>query len=112
MSIHRCPKCSIPLLDVEIEQDVCPGCNAPLGPPSGPPRPDVPAPPIPLAPSRAAPFLLGLIVGCLVGLATLWTALRLGTPLPGGGTEPTAEVQAVRPQKTEADNQARVSEAG
>jgi hypothetical protein len=114
MAVQRCPRCSIPCLDAEIERGVCPGCNAPLGPPAGPPRRDVPSPARTAAPvpRRAAPFLLGLFVGCLIGAAALWAALRLGASLPGGGIEETAAFQAVRAQKTEADNQARRSEAG
>lgn len=110
MPVHRCPQCSIPYVDDEIEQGVCPGCNAPLAPP---PR-DVPTPAQTAAPvpRRGVPFLMGLLVGCLIGLAALWAALRLGAPLPGGGIEPTAALQGVQTQKTEADNQARESEAG
>ena len=40
MPVHRCPHCSIPYVDDELEEGVCPGCNAPLAPP---PR-DVPTP--------------------------------------------------------------------
>jgi hypothetical protein len=61
-------------------------------------------------PARAA-FFLGLFVGCLIGAAALWAALRLGAPLPGGEIEQTAAFQALQDQKTEADNRAQESEA-
>ena len=62
---------------------------------------------------RAAPFLLGLFIGCLIGAAALLGGAAAGrAPLPGGGIEQTAAFQAVRAQQTEADNQARESEAG
>ncbi len=109
MPIHRCPNCSIPYVDVEIEQGVCPGCKAPLGPPPDVPMPAQTAAP---APRRAAPFLLGVFVGCLIGPAALWAALRLGAPLPGGETEQTAALPDVRAQETEAGNQPRGPEAG
>ncbi|HKI34284.1 MAG TPA: hypothetical protein VKA46_20695, partial [Gemmataceae bacterium] len=114
MAVHRCPKCSIPYVDAEIEQGLCPGCNAPLGPPPVPPRRDVPtpAPTVTPVPRRTAPFLLGLFVGCLIGPAALWAAVLLGTPLPGGGIEQTAAFQAVQAQKAEADKQVQESEAG
>jgi hypothetical protein len=111
MSVHRCPKCSIPYLDSEIEQGVCPSCNAPIGLGPDPPQ-ATPTPTAALVPRRAAPFLLGLFVGCLIGLAALLTALRLGAPLPGGWIEQTSAFQAVQAQKTEADNQALDAEAG
>ncbi len=114
MAVHRCPQCSLPYVDAEVEQGVCPSCNAPLGPPPTPPPPDAPTPAQTAAPAprRAAAFLLGLFVGCLIGLAVLWAALRLGASLPGVGAEPTAELEAVRGQKAEADDRARHSEAG
>jgi hypothetical protein len=114
MAVHRCPKCSIIYVDAEIEQGVCPGCKAPLGPPPESPPHDVPTPAQAAAPvrRRAVPFLLGLCVGCLIGPAALWAALRLGAPLPRGGIEQTAGFQAAGAQKTEADSLARDSEAG
>jgi hypothetical protein len=114
MAVHRCPNCSIPYVDAEIEQGLCPGCNAPLGPPPDPPKRDDPTPARPAAPAprRAAPFLLGLLVGGLIVPAALWVALRLGTPLPAGWVERTATFQAVRDQKTEADDLAREAGAG
>ena len=114
MAVHRCPKCSIPYVDAEIEQGFCPGCNAPLGPPSGQPPRDVPTAARTDAPAtrRAAPFLLGLFLGCLIGAAALWAALRLGAPFPGGGIEQTAAFQAIRDREMEGENQARESEAG
>jgi len=112
MAVHRCPKCSIIYVDAEIDQGVCPTCKAPLGPPPGSPPHDVPTPAQTAAPvpRRAVPFLLGLFVGCLIGPAALWAALRLGAPLPG--IKQTAGFQAAQAQKTEADNQARKFEAG
>jgi hypothetical protein len=100
-------------VDAEIEQRICPACNAPLGPPAEPVPADAPAPAPPAAPvpRRAAPFLLGLSAGCLLGAAVLWAAVRLGAPLPGG-IEQTPAFQAVRAQQAEADNQAREVEAG
>jgi hypothetical protein len=114
MHIHRCPQCSIPYVDDEIEQGVCPGCKAPLARPLAPTPRDVPTQAQTAAPfpSRAMPFLLGLLVGCLIGLAALWVALRLDAPLPGGVIEQTAAFQTVQSQKTQADNQALESEAG
>jgi hypothetical protein len=112
MAVHRCAECSLPYVDAEVEQGVCPSCNAPLAPPAAPAR-DVPAPApaAEAAPRRAAPFLLGLLVGCLVGPAALWAALRLGAPRPGGGAEQAAALQAARDQVTEADNRARGAES-
>jgi hypothetical protein len=113
MSIHRCPQCSIPYVDDEITQGVCPACNAPLAPPPAPPRNvATPAPVAAPIPRRAGSFLLGLLVGCLIGLGALWGALRLGAPLPGGAIEWTAAFQSLQAQKTEADSQAREAEAG
>src|SRR5208337_2918695 len=102
MAFHRCPKCSIPYVDAEIESGVCPGCNAPLGSHLGLPRRDVPTPGPTAAfiPRRAAPFLLGLLVGSLIGAAALWAALELGALLPGGASEETAAFQAVQTQKS------------
>jgi gas vesicle protein len=113
MAVHRCPNCSIPYVDAEIEQGVCPGCNAPLGAPPDPPRREAPTPAPSAAPlpRRTAPFLLGLFVGGLIGSAALWAAMRLGVPLPDGGVEQTAAFQAERAQRVEADNQARKSES-
>ncbi len=107
MPVHRCPKCSIPYVDAEIEHGVCPGCNAPIVPPTELPSRNVPtaAPTAATAPRRSVPFLLGLLVGCLIGPAVLWEALRLGAPLPGDWIEQTVAFRAVRAQKTAADNQ-------
>jgi type II secretory pathway component PulM len=112
MPFYRCPKCSILYQDAEIEHGVSPCCNAPLGPSPGPLPRDVPAPAQTAAPipRRAAPFLLGLFIGCLIGLAGLWAALWLGAPPPGGADQ-TAELQSLREQNAEADNQARQAEA-
>ena len=118
MPVHRCPSCSLPYVDAEVERGLCPGCGAPLGPPPAPPPRDVPAPARAAgpAPRRAAPFLLGLLLGCLAGAAALWAALRLGAPLPGGGGEQAAASQDVRAQKTGADDReaepARANAAG
>jgi hypothetical protein len=114
MAVQRCPQCSLIYMDAEIEQGVCPGCNAPFGPPPRPPRRGA-APPVRTGgtvPRRAAPFLLGLLVGCLTGPAVLWVALRLGAPLPGGGIEPTAALEAAQAHQAEADQRARDAEAG
>jgi hypothetical protein len=100
-------------VDAEIEQGVCPSCNAPLGPPPAPPPRDVPTPEPTAAPTSrgAAAFLLGLFVGLPVGAGALWAALRLGASLPGVGAEQTAELEAVRGQKAEAEERARQSES-
>ena len=112
MPVHRCPNCSLPYVDAEIEQGACPGCGAPLGTLTGSLRPDAP-PPAPTAASGrrgAGPFLLGLFVGGLLGAGGLWAALRPGAPLPDGD-EQKAAADELRQQKTAADNQAREAEA-
>jgi hypothetical protein len=112
MAVHRCPQCSIVYVEDEIEQGVCPGCNGPLAAPRATPPAVAPAAQaLAPAPRRAGPFLLGLLVGCLLGPAALWAALRLGAPLPGGVMEQTGAFQDVVAQKEEADNRARKSEA-
>lgn len=113
MAVYRCPNCSIPYVDSEIEQGVCPSCSAPLGPPPGQPQRDTPRPtPTAASPSRrTVPFLMGLLVGCLIGSAALWAMLRLGAPLPGVAVEQTAALQDVQAQKADADKQARESES-
>lgn len=110
MPVHRCPQCSLIYLDSEVERGVCPGCDAPLGPPPEPPPRDVPPPTPPAAPRRGAPFLLGLLTGCLIGPAALWGALRLGAPLPGGDEQGEA-LRAALARRTEADERAREAEA-
>jgi hypothetical protein len=112
MAVYRCAKCSLPYADVEIEQGVCPGCKAPLGPVPGSPVHDVPTSTqttTSLA-HRAAPFLLGLFAGCLIGPAVLWAALRLSGSLSDGLVEQTQALQVLRAQKTEADKLATQSE--
>jgi hypothetical protein len=111
MPVQRCPKCSIIYMDEELEQGVCPSCHAPLGSPREQPG-DAPLPAQSAATgSRSgAPFLLGLLVGCLIGPAVLWGALQLGAPLLNGEGEQQA-LAAVQAEKTEADNLAKRSEA-
>ncbi len=112
MAVHRCPKCSMIYVDAEIEDGLCPGCKAPLGPPARPRR-DAPTP-VPTAgpvPGRAAPFLLGLLIGGLIGAAGLGAALWPGDPLPDDVSEQTAAFQAAQAKMAEADKQARDAEA-
>lgn len=112
MPVHRCPQCSIPYVDDEIEEGVCPGCNAPLASHPAPSGREVLAPARTAAPGRVVPFLVGLLAGCLIATGALWAALMLGAPLPGGGIEQSAAFQAVQSQKAQADDLARESEAG
>ncbi len=114
MAVHRCPNCSVPYVDAEIEQGICPSCGTQLDEFARPARSEVPTPPPPAAPapSRAVPFLLGLVVGGVVALGALWAALRMGTPLPGGGIEQTPTFQAVQAQKVEAETRVGEAEAG
>jgi hypothetical protein len=100
-------------VDAEAEQGVCPACNAPLRPPAGSTGPDAPTPghAAGAVPRRATSFLLGLLVGCLIGPAALWAAWQLGAPVPGGEVEQPAALEALRARKTEAENLARKSEA-
>ena len=110
MPVHRCPQCSIPYVDAEIEQGACPGCNAPLAPTPGR---DVPTPAqaaVP-APGRAGPFLLGLLVGCLIGPAALWAALRLGAPFRAPGSSKRRRFTTWCPRK-HGPTTGRESEAG
>lgn len=113
MAVHRCPQCSFPYTDDEIEQGACPACRAPLEPAASPPPPAAATPPpaAPRAPGRALPFLLGLLLGGLLGPAGLWAALMLGAPLPGG-VERFPAVRAVQAQKAQADKRSRESDAG
>jgi hypothetical protein len=64
------------------------------------------------APHRAAPLLLGLFIGCLIGPAAVWVALQVGAPLPRSWLEGAAAFQAVWAEKTDAETRARESEAG
>jgi hypothetical protein len=52
-----------------------------------------------------------MLFGCLVSSAALWTALRLGAPLPAGMMEQIGAFQEVLSQKAEANNRAREAEA-
>jgi hypothetical protein len=113
MPIHQCPQCSLPYVDAEVEQGLCPCCNAPLGPPPATPRRDepTPAPTETPSPRRAVPFLLGLIAGCLIGSAVLWAGLWYGGVLPGDEVEPVEPLQAAQARQAEADKQAKSLDA-
>jgi hypothetical protein len=56
--------------------------------------------------------LVGLFAGALIGAAVVGAAWLVGANLAAGEVEETAAIQAVRAQKTEADNRARQSEVG
>jgi hypothetical protein len=94
----------MPYIDSEVENGVCPGCDARLASPVAAPR-NAPAPH--RVPGRTVALLVGLFLGCLAGLAAGWTAMRLGMVLPGAGVEQAA---ALRADKERAEEQARQSE--
>jgi len=74
MPVHRCPQCAIPYVEEEVENGACPVCNAALAvAPVTPPPPQT----TPSAPRRAVPFLLGLLVGCLIGVAARKTVRQV-----------------------------------
>jgi gas vesicle protein len=113
MAVRRCPQCAFLNTDDEVEQGVCSACQAPLALAPAPPVREVAVPPADsLGPSRAIPFMLGLLLGGLIGAVGLWAALMQGAPLPGGGVERTAAFQAVQAAKAQAEDKARESEAG
>jgi hypothetical protein len=63
----------------------------------------------PPAPHRTAPFLLGLLAGCLVGAAGLWAALWFGGALSSGEDEQAKEEAEKQAKKVEVARQAAES---
>jgi hypothetical protein len=103
MPVHRCPKCALPYLDTEIDHGVFPCCSGLVSPSAGPPAHEVPTTGRPdSVPGRGAPFLLGMLLGCLVGAAGLWAALRPGEPSASSEREQSAAPEAMptRRQRT------------